>query len=307
MPQLRPGWQLSVSTALVLLAVVLVSGPLVRRSGRSWAVAARAFAREFVVIMALLGLWQYVGGYVHTRVAGALERGREIASLQAAWHLPSELAVQRLLLPHPWLVRTADTYYAYAHLNGMALFVVWMWWRHRDVYPRMRFTVIASTLACFLVQIVPVAPPRLLPELGYVDTALRYGQSVYGDFGTGMSNQLAAMPSVHVDWAVIVGWYVWWCAPRRWRWAGPLHTVLTVLVVVGTANHWWLDGLVAAGFVAVAMPAASGLAALGDRLRARAAEGHHGVLPEGDLVPDGGIHPGHPRSAMPRSQGTMGV
>jgi PAP2 superfamily len=262
MPQLRPSWQLSAATALILLALVLVSGPLVRRSRSTWPGTVWAFGRESAVIMALLGLWQYVGGYVHTREAGALERGRQIAGLESAWHLPSELAVQRLLLPHPWLVRAADTYYAYVHLNGMALFVVWMWWRHRDVYPRMRLTVIASTLACFLVQIVPVAPPRLLPGLGYVDTAMRYGQSVYGDLGTGMANQLSAMPSVHVGWAAIVGWYVWWCAPRRWRWVGPLHTVITVLVVVGTGNHWWLDGLVAAGFVALAMLAGHGASLL---------------------------------------------
>jgi MFS superfamily sulfate permease-like transporter len=219
-------------------------------------------------VMALLGLWQFIGGYVHTRVAGAMERGRQIAALQDAWHLPSERAVQQLLLPHPWLVRAADTYYAYAHLNGTALFVLWMWWRHRDVYPRMRFVVIVSTLCCFLVQIVPVAPPRLLPELGFVDTAMRYGQSVYGELGSGAANQLAAMPSVHVGWASIVGWYLWWHAPRRWRWIGPLHTVLTVLVVVGTANHWWLDGLVAAGFVALAVLLRHGLGRLAERRRA---------------------------------------
>ena len=109
--------------------------------------------------------------------------------------------------------------------------------------------IICSTLACLVVQTVPVAPPRLLSEFGFVDTALRDGSSVYGPFGSGMANQLGAMPSVHVCWAVIVGWYVWRAAPRPWRVIGPLHTVLTVLVVVVTANHWWLDGVVAAGFV----------------------------------------------------------
>jgi len=267
MPQLRPSWQLSVTVALTLLGVVLVSSLLQRRTTRGRPDLVRAFAAEFAVVMALLGLWQFIGGYVHTRVAGAMERGRQIAALQDAWHLPSERTVQQLLLPHPWLVRAADTYYAYAHLNGTALFVLWMWWRHRDVYPRMRFVVIVSTLCCFLVQIVPVAPPRLLPELGFVDTALRYGQSVYGELGSGAANQLAAMPSVHVGWATIVGWYVWWHAPRRWRWIGPLHTVLTVLVVVGTANHWWLDGLVAAGFVALAGLARHGLGRLAERRR----------------------------------------
>lgn len=243
MPQLQPSWQLSALTAAVLLVVVLACRTVLR--GRRGAATAGSFAREFSVVMALLGLWQYVGALVHTRVAGAMDRAREIAALEAWLRWPRELAVQRAVLPHPWLVTFSNTYYAYAHLNGMALFVLWLWWRHRDVYPRMRTVMIVSTLACFLVQVVPVAPPRLLPELGFTDTAMAYGQSVYGDFGSGVANQLAAMPSVHVGWALIVGWFVWRCAPRPWRWAGPLHAALTLFVVVATANHWWLDGVVA--------------------------------------------------------------
>lgn len=257
MPQLHPGWRLSWTTAAILAVFALVAWGLTRRGGRRWIVTPAAFAQEFTVIMALLGLWQFVGGYVHTRVAGALDRGRAIAELQHAWHVPSEATVQQWVLPHPELVRAMDTYYAYAHLNGMAIFVVWLWWRHRTIYPRMRFVVIVSTLACLLVQIVPVAPPRLLPELGFVDTAVLYGQSVYGEFGVGSANQLAAMPSVHVGWAVIIGWFVWRYAGAPWRWIGPAHAVVTVLVVVATANHWWLDGLVATAIDGVALAVAT--------------------------------------------------
>ena len=286
MPQLRPGWHLSLQTAAVLVAVWLACTLINRRRPRVVTAAVAAFAREFTVIMLLLALWQYVGVFVHTRVAGAMTRGHRIAELEAAWHLPGERDVQRVLLAVPHLSDVADVFYAYAHLNGTAAFVIWLWWRHREVYPRARFVIITSTLACFLVQAVPVAPPRLLPDLGFVDTALRDGRSVYGTFGSGMSNQLAAMPSVHVGWAVIVAWYVWWCAPRRWRWVGPVHAVTTVLVVVGTANHWWLDGLVAAGFVALAMLArwAGGRAVTALRERRAAPAGD----PEGDVGgPDG--------------------
>jgi hypothetical protein len=258
MEQLHPSWQLSLTTACGLLAVH-VAGLLFLRSRSVRAgqavVTVTAFAREFAVIMSLLGLWQFVGAFVHTRVAGAMERARAIHAWETAWHLPGERSVQSAMDAVPRLAHLADVYYAYAHLNGTAIFVVWLWWRHRDVYPRARGVIIASTLACLVVQAVPVAPPRLLPDLGFVDTALRDGTSVYGAFGEGMANQLAAMPSVHVGWAVIVGWYVWWAAPRRWRWIGPAHATATILVVVGTANHWWLDGLVAAGFVAIAAAA----------------------------------------------------
>ena len=267
MPQLQPGWQLSARTAVALL-LLSVGLALLRRR---WASRAAAFARDFAVVMMLLGLWQWVGGYVHTRVAGAMERAEAIYRLQRLIHLPDEVALQHLVLSHPWLVRLANTYYGYAHLNGMAVFLVWIWWRRRSEYARARTVIVLSTLACFLVQIVPVAPPRLLPQRGYVDTALQYGQSVYGEFGTGMANQLSAMPSVHVGWAVIVAAFVWRCGGRGWRWVGLVHAVTTVLVVVVTANHWWLDGIVATGFVAVSVPVGARLDRLASRVTARRA------------------------------------
>jgi hypothetical protein len=59
------------------------------------------------------------------------------------------------------------------------------------------------------------------------------------------------MPSVHVAWAVIVGYYTWQISPSRWRVLGPVHTVLTVSFVVITGNHWWLDGIVAVAILIV--------------------------------------------------------
>jgi hypothetical protein len=98
-----------------------------------------------------------------------------------------------------------------------------------------------TTLGCLLVQLLPVAPPRMLP--GIIDTGLLYNQSVYSN---GLPiDQLSAMPSVHVAWAVLVGYYTWRISPSRWRWIGPAHSVITIFVVVATGNHWWLDGIVA--------------------------------------------------------------
>jgi PAP2 superfamily protein len=244
---LEPTWQLSLTGAAALGGLATAG----RRSPHPGRQAAAAFGREFALVLSLLALWQLVGAGVHTREAGALQRARRIASLERSLHLVSEVDVQRLVLPHPWLVKAADLFYAYAHLNGMALFLVLMWWHRRDVYPSIRRTVVLTTLACLLVQIVPVAPPRLLPDLGFVDTALLQRESVYGTYGTGLSNQLSAMPSVHVAWASIIAWYLWWHTGRRIRWIGPAHLALTVGVVVASANHWWLDCLVAAGIVAV--------------------------------------------------------
>jgi len=251
MPQLRPSWQLSVTIAVILLVVAVACYPVRRR----WAEVIGAFAREFTLVMSLLAVWQFVGRFVHSRVEGAFTRAHEIVHLQQAWHLPSELTVQRLVLGHPALVRLLNGYYDFVHLNSMAVFLVWMWWRHRAHYPQARNTVVLTTLACLLVQAIPVAPPRMLTDMGFVDTALVYGQSVYGPFGSGIANQLAAMPSVHVAWAAIVAWYAVRVSRSRWRWLGPGHAAMTVFAVVATANHWWLDGIVAVGLMALAMAA----------------------------------------------------
>jgi hypothetical protein len=84
---------------------------------------------------------------------------------------------------------------------------------------------------------------------GIVDTGLLYGQSVYANGSP--ADQLSAMPSVHVAWAVLVGFYAWRVGRSRWRYLGAAHAALTVFVVVATGNHWWLDGAVAVLLLAV--------------------------------------------------------
>jgi hypothetical protein len=122
-----------------------------------------------------------------------------------------------------------------------------------------------TTLGCLLVQLLPVAPPRMMP--GFVDTGRLTGQSVYSN---GLPiDQLSAMPSVHVAWAVLVGYYTWRISSSRWRWLGPTHSVLTILVVVVTANHWWLDGIVAVAILSMCAWSVFGVRTAWHQLRAR--------------------------------------
>jgi hypothetical protein len=104
-----------------------------------------------------------------------------------------------------------------------------------------------------LIQLIPVAPPRLLPLTGMVDTAVRYGQSVYAWDGGFNADEFSAMPSVHIGWAVIVAIAVITVARSRWRWLAAAYPVITLLVVVVTANHFWLDGIVAALLVVLVL------------------------------------------------------
>lgn len=232
-------WQQSFETAAALTAC----GAAAALSGNRRLRAVGAFARETAVIGVLYGLWQLAGKLSLTGTQGAYRRGRWIADFERYLPLPSEHAMQHAVLGQRLVVQAANLYYATMHMTMMLTFLIWLFVRHRDRYRPVRQVMAWTTLACLLVQLVPVAPPRMFPSLRIVDTGLLYDQSVYSN---GLPiDQLSAMPSVHVAWAVLIGYYVWRISPSRWRFLGPVHATLTVLVVVITGNHWWLDGIVA--------------------------------------------------------------
>jgi PAP2 superfamily len=224
---------------------------------RRWVVARPlvvAALRETGVVMLLYSLWQYAGAFSLVGVEDALDRARWVVRFQDAIGLPSEIALQKLVLPFPWLVRSANAYYAIFHVPALVATLIWGFFSHRQHYSRLRNALVLTTAACLGVQLIPLAPPRMLEDLGYVDTAMLYNESVYGVMGRGMAGQLAAMPSVHVAWAIIVGWFAWKVTCRRWaKVLGVGHAVLTVLVVSATANHFWLDGIVAALLLVVSL------------------------------------------------------
>jgi hypothetical protein len=116
----------------------------------------------------------------------------------------------------------------------------------------------------------------MLTDAGFVDLALAYGQSIYGPFGSGVADQLSALPSVHVAWALLIAFFVLTVSPSRWRWLILLHPVATIFVVVATANHWWLDGIAAGLLLAAALPVTDAI----ERRRARRAAGRRVTVTE---------------------------
>jgi membrane-associated phospholipid phosphatase len=232
-------WQHSVEAAAVLAAV----GIALRNHERGPVRSAAAFLRETAVIGVLYAVWQLAGSLSVMRTDDAYARARWIIRFEGDIGLPFEGSVQHLILDHRLLVQGANLYYAAMHMTTMLGFLIWLFVRHREHYRPVRQVMAWSTLACLVIQLLPVAPPRLLP--GVVDTGTMLNQSVYNSRYLAF-DQFAAMPSVHVLWALILGWYVWKISPSRWRWLAPAHAALMVFVVVLTGNHWWLDGIVAA-------------------------------------------------------------
>jgi PAP2 superfamily len=250
-PHLMLGWRIAMVGAVALLVasglIVLLKprGP----KGR----AAVGVVRESGVVLGLFAFWQLAGTLAHHSAEGAVRRGQQLLDIEATLHIATEHGTQRLVIDHSWLAQACNVFYIYGHFNGMILFLAWIFIWQRRFYPSVRMSVILVTATCFLCHLVTVAPPRLLPGGGFVDLGAHYGQSVYGPTTLEVADQLSAFPSVHVGWAAIVAWWAWRASPWRWGWVGLAHLVVTSFVVVATANHYWLDGLVAMGILALAL------------------------------------------------------
>ena len=259
---------LSWRQALLLGAGLALLGAAARR-GPARTRWAGPYLREAAVLCALYAAWQVLLDALVTRTAGAVGRGRWVWHAERDLRWPGEAWFQRPFLHHPALGRAADVWYGAAHFTVMGIFLAWMFARHRDRYPAVRAQLALVTLAAALIQAVPVAPPRLVPGLGVVDLPRLFGQSVYNPGGLSDPGQLIAMPSVHVGWAAVVALGCVRATRSSGRVLGPLHLLITGAVVVGTGNHYWMDGAVALLLLALAVAAVAGVRRSGvdDRLR----------------------------------------
>jgi PAP2 superfamily len=232
--------------------------------------SAAIFAREGALVLGLFALWQYAGSFSVLGPGGALGRSRWIWRFERAIHLPSEAAIQQAFLPHPLIIEFFNLYYDSLHFPVLIACMIWLFVRHREAYRRWRTTLVAFTGISLLIQLIPVAPPRMLASTGMVDTAVLYHQSVYSNAAGFDPDQLSAMPSVHVGWAILIAAAVITTLRSRWRWLAVLYPCMTTLAVIVTANHFWLDGIVAAAILGAVLAAQSALRRL---LAARAAPG----------------------------------
>jgi hypothetical protein len=244
-------WSQALVVGLVLLglalvlAVVPVANPVWARRTR-WTAP---FAREAAVIALLYSAWQFAADWSINGTRGAMTRAQWIDDTERRWHIVSEADLERPLLAHSWLGQVANVYYATMHFTGLFVLLLWMFLRHREHYGRVRTATAIFTGLSLLIQLIPVAPPRLLGP-PYIDVAAHYHLSVYQISGIS-TDSLSAMPSVHVGWAVIAGVAPVLYSRSRWRWAALAYPTATIYVVVATGNHWWLDGLVAIALLAV--------------------------------------------------------
>jgi len=249
MVDLELSWQAAAVTAACLGGAAVGC----RRASRPRLRAAAGFLQEAGVLLALFALWQLAGSYAVMGPDGAIGRAQWIWHTERAVHLPSEAGLQQAFLSYPLVVQAMNLYYAGLHFAVVISCLLWVYIWHRRQYPQVRTTLVLFTAGALLIQLVPVAPPRMLPGDNMIDTAVQYGQSVYGSVAGFNADQLSAMPSVHVGWALLVALVVVQVSRSRWRWLTLGYPALTLLAVVVTANHFWLDGIAAAALLALAL------------------------------------------------------
>ncbi|MFI5045780.1 MAG: phosphatase PAP2 family protein [Acidimicrobiia bacterium] len=218
---------------------------------------------ELLAAGAFYFVYSAVRNLNHSNAAEAFQHARELIDLQKTLGIDVEQSIQSWALGVRPLIIAANYFYGSLHFIVTAGVMIYLFRKWTDDYPRWRNTLAWSTgIALIGFALFPLMPPRLLPsqcddhpvlqckgEFSYEDTLAK--DPAFWSFNSGavnkISNQYAAMPSVHCAWAL-------WCAcalvPRlRRRWAkllAGLYPVVTVTAIVVSANHYLLDAV--AGF-----------------------------------------------------------
>ena len=241
----------------------------------------------------------------------AFNNALQVIRFERFVHLFHEPWLQRQFLPYRTFVQFWNVYYGTGHfIVTIATFVI-IFRYLPERFARWR-NALAFTTALALIgfSLFPLMPPRLLNDkstyggarianerhvenFGFVDTLQRDGGLWSFDSGTmqQVSNQYAAMPSLHTAWATWSALALWPLTRRR-RWIQALlvlYPLATVFCIIVTANHFWIDGL--GGLVTLAVGFAGGRQL--DKWNQRRLDRKHGLsLDDRPAGPGVDIHTG---------------
>jgi hypothetical protein len=222
-----------------------------------WAVERHSLAVELAGVLGLYALYEATRGLVVADRATAVDHARDIASLERSLHVFSEVHVQHAAQAVPGLIGTLGALYLTLHLAVSGLYLLWLHRRRPGAYPVVRNALLlASALALVGFVAFPTAPPRLA-ALGIVDTISHGHVDLNHGLVSALYNPYAAVPSMHIGYAAIVGASLYLHGGRRFlRVVAVLYPALQLLVIVATGNHFFLDAATGAAVAAVAFPVA---------------------------------------------------
>ena len=206
---------------------------------------------EIAICGGLLMVYRAIRTVNKGDLQAAFANTAEVIRFERWLGMPFEDDIQGWLLAHPTLIKLLNHYYIWFHFPAAIGLLLWLFVRHHDRYFAIRNLMAFITFAALIIHLVyPLAPPRMMS--GFVDTMRVYGPSIYPPNALeGAANQIAAMPSLHFGWAMIVAMAVISVLTSPWRWLIVLHPILMTLSIIATANHWWIDAA-AAGLLILA-------------------------------------------------------
>ena len=221
--------------------------------------------RQLTVFAGAYYAYRIVRGFVDGRTTVAFSHARSLVDLERGMGLFFEPSLQHWALANPWIVDITNWAYVNTHFVVTTTFLVWLYLARNSAFYFVRnMFVIAMGLALVGYVVFPAAPPRLFPELGFTDTVTQAVGQSQANTAKLLFNPYAAMPSMHVGFALMVAipaFKLIATRPLRLFWA--VYPAFVTFVVVVTANHFWIDGAFGA---LVAGISAYGATALG-RLR----------------------------------------
>ncbi|WP_186526052.1 phosphatase PAP2 family protein [Leekyejoonella antrihumi] len=227
---------------------LLPEGLRVHRPLRWW--------HEVLILIVLDVIYERLHNLVPTQEHAAIDRSQDLFELTVRWHVDIELTLNHWLAAHPTIGRLAEFDYSFFHLTVTAAVLIWLFAFHARVYRAARTALVVLTaIALTWFYIMPMAPPRLLPHSGFIDTAVLFHSAMSWSTPTVVdhSNQFAAMPSLHCAWAFWCGVCIYALSSRVWvRVLAVAYPATTFLVVLGTANHFVLDCIAGAAVTALA-------------------------------------------------------
>lgn len=211
----------------------------------------------FEILLIAVSYWIYslIRNAVPEQKAQALRNADWIWEFEKSIGLAFEHSVNHAVNSVTWLIVTMNYYYATLHFIVTIGVLVWLYRWHPGRYAAARLILFATTgVALVGYYLYPLAPPRLMNGVKFIDTVLvheTWGSMASGDLKN-MSNQYAAMPSMHIGWSLWCGLIIFAVASAPWaKILGLLYPTATLVVIVATANHFWLDavgGILCLGF-----------------------------------------------------------
>ena len=201
----------------------------------------------FEILLIAVSYWTY--SLVRNAVPG--QRAEALRNADWIWRLEQQLgtafeeSLNHAVNSVTWLVVSMNYYYATLHFIVTLGVLVWLYRSHPGRYAATRLVLFTTTgMALVGYYAYPLAPPRLMNGQNFIDTVMvhqTWGSMASGDLKH-MSNQYAAMPSMHIGWSVWCGLTVFVLASVPWvRVLGLVYPALTLVVIVATGNHFWLD------------------------------------------------------------------